>query len=109
MFHFPGAKVGGLSLSDESLLTSGRKTYQLWIHLPRNEEEETSPPAILKIMVIEVLRLFKRSTHTHKFNNLPPHTEAGKGSSKEKNEIPSLLQNNMIYISTSIHFKSGVI
>ena len=37
-------------------------------------------------------------THTHKFNNLPPHTEVGKGSSKEKNEISSLLQNNIWFI-----------
>ena len=47
-------------------------------------------------------------THTHKFNNLPPHTEVGKGSSKEKNE--NFHSCRTIYdLSTSIHFKSGVI
>ena len=48
-------------------------------------------------------------THTHKFNNLPPHTEVGKRIIKrEKWNFFTLAEQYMIY-STSIHFKSGVI
>ena len=46
---------------------------------------------------------------SHTSSTIRHHILKQEKDHQEKNEIPSLLQNNMIYISTSIHFKSGVI